>query len=155
MTVVQVGIDHIEAMLAAANRYGGFAYPGGGMFSFYYRSERHCLCIAEDFAAFGRVLWETNAASVEAGYPSTRGSLRRAVELGLVPDLGEDFRFGQVRRRVPSPVETLKLCACYRYQFSEFEAWESSEAAAFVDALEHCAIVALPGYGEAPWEWSR
>ncbi|HVV88935.1 MAG TPA: hypothetical protein VHB53_00440 [Solirubrobacterales bacterium] len=155
MRGVQVSVEHIEAMLAAADRYGGFSYPGGGTFSFYHRGERLCLCSADDYAAVGRVLWTTNLASVEAGLAADRGTRAGATHLRLVPDLKRDFRFEVNRRRTPSPVETLKLCACYRYQSSDAKAWASSEAAAFVDALEHCAIAALPGYDDAPWDWSR
>ncbi|HEX3734400.1 MAG TPA: hypothetical protein VHU86_04525 [Solirubrobacterales bacterium] len=127
----------------------------GGTFSFHPRGERLCLCSADDYAAIGRVLWTTNLASVEAGLPAGRASRSSTARLRLVRDIGRDFRFEVNRRRTPSPVETLKLCACYRYQSADAKAWETSEAAAFVDALEHCAIVALPGYQEAPWAWSR
>lgn len=155
MSAVQVSVEHIEAMLAAADRYGGFSYPGGGVFSFYHRGERLCLCSADDYAAVGRALWNMNLASVETGLSARLSTPVGATHLRLVPDLRRDFRFEVNRRRTPSPVETLKLCACYRYQSSEAETWDSSRAAAFVDALEHCAIAALPGYDDAPWDWSR
>jgi hypothetical protein len=150
----QVSVAHIEAMLAAAERYGSFAIPGGGTFSYYYRGKRHCLCRAEDFLTLARVLWEANSVSVRGERrrgPSGGGAVAR---LWQTPLYGKGRLF-ETGRRAPSPVETLKLCACYRYQSSRSEDWEASEAAAIVDALEHCAIVALPGYDDAPWEWSR
>jgi hypothetical protein len=155
MSAVQVSVEHIEAMLAAANRYGGFSYPGGGAFSFYHRGERLCLCSADDYADVGRILWTMNLESVEEGLAARLSTGAGATRLRLVPDLKRDFRFEVNRQRTPSPVETLKLCACYRYQSSDAKAWGSSRAAAFVDALEHCAIAALPGYDDAPWDWSR
>jgi hypothetical protein len=150
----QVSVAHIEAMLAAAERYGSFAFPGGGTFSYHYRGKRHCLCRPKDLVTLARVLWEANEVSVRGGHgqgPSGGGVISR---LRRTPRHGEGRPF-ETGGRAPSPVETLKLCACYRYQSSRSEDWEGSEAAAIVDALEHCAIVALPGYDDAPWEWSR
>ena len=55
----------------------------------------------------------------------------------------------------PTPVETLKLISCYEYQSCEHPAWGASEAKTFCDALRHATIGRLPGYDEAPWEWTE
>jgi len=56
--------------------------------------------------------------------------------------------------RVPKPVEILKMLDCYEYQSCEHPGWEHSEAKVFCNALRHRAIRLLPGYDEAPWEWT-
>ena len=51
-----------------------------------------------------------------------------------------------------TPVEALKLLACYEYQTCEHEGWKQSEAFAFCSALRRALIDALPGYDAAPWD---
>ena len=155
MSAFQVSTDHIEAMLAAAGRYGSGRFAGEGTFSYYHRGERHCLGMSGAMAAAGWMLWKANAASVEARYPENRPGLEGAREAGMIPELVDDFAFRPGRQRTPSPVETLKLCDCFVYQSCEDEGWSDSEAAAFVVALKEYAIRALPGYDDAAWEWSR
>lgn len=55
----------------------------------------------------------------------------------------------------PSPVEGLKLLDCYEYQSCEHPAWSDSEARRFCESLRRALIASLPGYGEAPWEWTH
>lgn len=151
MSASQVGVDHIEAMLAAADSYGRGRHAGEGTFSYRYADE--VIYIVTRMHETGRMLWLANARSVEARYPPGRPGLQSAREMGLIPELAEGFRFNPYRQRTPTPVQALKLCDCFRYQACEPEDWRRSEAAAFVEALEHRAIEALPGYAEASWEW--
>jgi len=55
----------------------------------------------------------------------------------------------------PTLVERLKLIDCYEYQSCEHPGWKDSEALAFCQALRHATIDQLPGYDEAPWEWTE
>jgi len=50
-----------------------------------------------------------------------------------------------------TPVEVLKIIACYEYQSCEHPGWQHSQAKAFCSALRHKMISHLPGYDEAPW----
>lgn len=151
MSAFHVGVDHIEALLAAAERYGCGRHAGEGTFHYRFGGEDvYTVCRAD---ATGWMLWRANAASVEARYPPGREGLQSAHEMGLIPELEERFRFNPHRQRTPSPVEALKLCACFRDQASEVIEWQSTEASAFLDALERYAIAALPGYADAPWQW--
>lgn len=55
----------------------------------------------------------------------------------------------------PTPVEALKLLDCYEYQSCEHPQWRTSEARRFCDALRVRLIGYVPGYDEAPWEWTQ
>jgi hypothetical protein len=155
MSAFQVSPDHIEAMLAAAERYGGKGHSSGRAFSFYCQGERRSFEHIDELATFGRFLWDANAASVASRYGTSASTLGEGEESEVVSRLEPNFQFSPRRQRTPTPVETLKLCICFRYQCSDWKGWETSQAAAFVNALEYCATVALPGYGAAPWEWSH
>lgn len=53
------------------------------------------------------------------------------------------------------PVVILKLISCYEYQSCETDDWKDSEAYAFCQALRSATISRLPGYDEAPWEFTE
>jgi len=57
--------------------------------------------------------------------------------------------------RTPTPVEVLSLINCYEYQSCEDPEYYESEAHRFCNALKSMAIRSLPGYDEAPWEWTE
>lgn len=93
----------------------------------------------------GRMLAQENAASLGARY-------------GDEPEpwvLGYEYPTRQLQSMVPGVVEGLRLIDCYEYQACEHEGWYSSEAYRYCDALRRALIGHLPGYDEAPWEWSR
>jgi len=48
-------------------------------------------------------------------------------------------------------VQVLKAINCLDYQSCEHPGWRTSEARAFLDALQSAAIDALPGYDAAEW----
>jgi hypothetical protein len=54
--------------------------------------------------------------------------------------------------KVLSPVQVLKLCACFDYQCSESPEYPQSEAAQIVTAIRCRMIAKLPGYEEADWD---
>jgi len=94
----------------------------------------------------GQMLWAENARSVRHRYEDADAS-------GMVP---EEADWGYQYRRPPvrlTAVEGLKLIASLRYQSCEHDGWEDSEAARFLDALEHVLIWRLDGMDEAPWVW--
>ena len=54
-------------------------------------------------------------------------------------------------RKAITAVQVLKALSCYEYQSCEHDAWETSEAKRFCEALRHRAISMLPGYETAEW----
>lgn len=53
--------------------------------------------------------------------------------------------------KVVSPVQVLKLCACFDYQCSDADNYPQSEAARIVEAIRHRTIAKLSGYEDADW----
>lgn len=100
----------------------------------------------------GAMLALENAASVLYRYPDHDNS-------EYVPSWTTDgsYRWGwsPVRHRVPSPVEGLRIIDTYEYQSCEHPGWADSEARRFCDSLRRALIGALPGYSEAPHEWTH
>jgi hypothetical protein len=117
-------------------------------FQYYYGNPTKVAYLESDDQRIGQMLWSENARSVRARYQDADAS-------GMISELPDCWRWGSPFGRTPTPVETLKLIACYRYQACETGDFESTEAAAFCDALRSAAINALPGYQEAPWEWDE
>lgn len=72
------------------------------------------------------------------------------------PDRPEPFTADTYTYRRPvhiswTPPELLSALHGYRYQSSEAGNWPTSEAAAFVDALQLRLIRRIPGYSAGPW----
>ena len=137
MSAFQVSDKHINAMLrgagAMARRQGGLTWaPQLGTVRY--------GTLAGFEERIGQVLTDENARSVAHRYSEPA----EEIAFSFNP-------FGPV----PSAVETIKLCNCYRYQACETDDYEQTEAAAFINALRELAIACLPGYEAAPWEWNR
>jgi len=96
----------------------------------------------------GRMLAFENAASVLYRYSDDNSD-------EYVPSWTNDgtYRF-TISGRCPTPVEGLKLIDCYEYQSCEHPGWKTSEARRFCKALRSRMIQSLPGYKEAPWEFT-
>ena len=135
MSAFQVSPAHINAMITAGvilgRRQGGLSWQ--------WSNPTRLAKLAGDEDRIGQVLTDENARSVAYRYNEPA----EEITFSYSP-------FGPV----PTPVETIKLCNCYRYQACETPDYEKSEAAAFVTMLRELAIACLPGYEDAPWEWS-
>lgn len=59
------------------------------------------------------------------------------------------------RVKVTDPVWILKMCACYEYQACETDDWYDTEAFRIIDEIRSIAVQSLPGYEEAPWEYTE
>ena len=127
-----------------------------------------------------RVCWETDAPENAPGVIVTPFNVagvrfRRAVN-AAADDIGQllvsanwrsvNYRYSEdelepiyeyraPRRSDREPVEILSAIACLRYQACEFPEWGESEAARYLDAIEHLAIGRLPGWSEAAYEIQR
>jgi hypothetical protein len=149
MSAFVVGSPHIDAMVALAV-YG----PKGGQrrwdrFSYYHRNLRHE--VNNDTAdQLGSMLWAENERSVAYRYPDAqRDELPGPIER----EEPTSYRFSVTAAR-PTAIEGLKLLRCFEYQSCETPDWEQSEAWSFCDDRKDCLVASLPGYDEAPWEWT-
>jgi hypothetical protein len=104
-------------------------------------SERHDQYMGEDLAtgqALGQMLMDENDKSINYRYAG---------------DANANTYVDELVGRLPTPVEGLKILACYSYQSCEHPAWESSGSYEFIQRLRSVLIRALPGYDNAPWGW--
>ncbi len=126
--------------------------PGAGMT--WCQEHRHTAEL-QDAHRIGEMLVLENVRSVNHRYPDT-GTLP-----GPNDELAEwatayDTPLTALRRgRRPTAVEALKLVDCYEYQSCEHDGWRTSQARRFCDALRSRVVGFLPGYDEAPWEWTQ
>jgi hypothetical protein len=143
--------DHIIYLVQAAIQ-PKLSQMCGGM-SWYHEGKRHELrngASNAEMVAVGNMLWLENLKSVEARYGSGRKDLPGQIEDNAAGYKLEETDFNTILWSV-DPVQVLKSCQCYEYQACEHDAWEKSEAKAFVDALRISAIHVLPGYDAAKW----
>lgn len=90
-----------------------------------------------------RVLVDANVASLAARY-GDRYDTSATAEWKYRRNSGRGIRAWR-------PVEILKLISGFEYQACEYEGWETSAAAKWLEQLRHHAIAQLPGYDDAPW----
>ena len=115
-------------------------------FSYYWNGKRHEIADIKDALRIAQMLWDEALHAVCIRYPD-----------GEIPGpIDEDFIIreedhGQYTWYHIDPVQVLKSCAYYEYQACEDPEYHKSEARAFIEALRHRAIQALPGYEEAIW----
>lgn len=99
----------------------------------------------------GLMLAAENLASIHYRYPDTVGSNENVP--GPCDAYWADYTYADPGYRL-TPAETLAALACYDYQSCEHPGWRTSEAFRFCDALRHAITRFIPGYEEAPWEWT-
>ncbi|MGC4174315.1 hypothetical protein [Demequina sp.] len=137
MSAYRVAKIHIDALLTAATSLS-FTDPGGhgGCMTFTHREIQYKVS--------GMGINELGAALTDLN--------NRAVNTRYREDIApEPYAFERLDVGALSPVTILSLIAGLRYQCAEFDGWDTTLGAAFLDALERCAIKALPGYDEGPW----
>jgi hypothetical protein len=67
----------------------------------------------------------------------------------------DDYAFTRVAAEAFTAVEVLAAAAGLRYQSSEHPEYFTSDAAEVLNAIERAAIRNLPGFADAPREWTR
>ena len=94
---------------------------------------------------FGALL-AANLQSLSARYGEKRGALEQWFH-------GEpgSYRLNLQLLANRKAIDIVKLCDCFSYQACEYESWETSDAAKWINAVREHAIRHLPGYEEAPW----
>jgi len=131
-----VGDDEIDLLVSQA-------ITGPTVNHFYWNGRP---MLDSDMDEIGRMLIAENHASISYAY-----SPEPASELGVGP-------IGYTWRATPptiDPVVVLKAINNYCYQSCEHPGWADSDARKFCDLLRDKTIRSLPGYDEAPWEWTR
>ena len=144
MSAFVVDKAHINAMIRTglAVRYKPFHW--------YHKGESHSLRL-ENASEVGQMLLDECIRSVGTRYEESNiTNLPGRTDAEYI--LPFEFKYSY---EPPTPVEALKLIACYEYQSCETDDWKETEAYAFCEALISSTIGRLPGYDEAPWEWAE
>ena len=141
-----VSAEHINVMVYAALSIGGFR--GGEVFILTteeptpYNGVQSSGCYnvrvlrTGTETAFGQMLLDANAASVNARYQEEEAYV---------------YAYQRPQHTDWEPVEILGAINGYEYQACETDDWLTSEAKAFCDRLRKLAISRLPGADDAPW----
>ena len=143
MSAFIVSHEHIDAICAAAS-----TYPDYGL-TWQSTEARKSLLKGESLDPIGQMLWHENMVSVSYRYHEDDPS-EMPGPTGLTADKLLSYRYRRPKK-IPTPVEALKLIHCYAYQSCEHDEWNTSEAKAFCDALEADLIRHVPGYDAAHW----
>lgn len=152
MSAFIVGKDHIDLLTSQIVGQSNLMFVRGGIVDGY--SGPWTTLDDLDADRIGSILWAENLASIEARYPDT------AETHSNYPG-PNDFTREQVAayrwRRTPpvTPAEVFKAIDCYQYQSCEHKGWDTSHAKWLTDALRAPIARQVPGYDEAPWEWTR
>lgn len=146
MSAFIVSKRHIDAMVQAGQHTRDIQ-----RLRWYHNGVSNVLTF-ENVDKVGRILWLENLASVAYLYPND-GSGERPGPNGLTDDAIADYTYTPATRsdEKHTPVQVLKLIHSYIYQSCEHPGWETSEAAAIVQALQKQLITRLAGYEDAPW----
>lgn len=101
---------------------------------------------------YANILYDENIRSVSARYPNDKpdklpGPITRPARI-------------QVRNRDTMhgahlhPVDILKMCDCLEYQSCETDDYRNTLGFKLLDRIRGAAIHTLPGYENAPWEYT-
>jgi hypothetical protein len=150
MSAYVVDKAHISAMLRAAQ---ALAMRDRTVFMWYTEQKGELQLkrlTTENADQVGQMLLDENIKSVMYRYEDSEVTdlPGRTNAEYLVP-----FKY-RMMGRTPTPVEALKLCHGFEYQACEHPGWRTSEAHAFVESLIGSASRHVPGYDDAPWEWT-
>lgn len=179
MSAFMVGLDHLRMLVQAGARHNG--HDGYGITWYaedpqevWRRAETgedgmQMLSLARRELSEHRdetmhdavaLLFRQNLTSIHARYPDTvdnpsnmPGPCSIGERLAADPEWVPEFR--RIAAELPPPVVVLKALDCYEYQACEDDGWQASEAKRLCDALRAKMIRRLPGYENAPWEWTE
>lgn len=148
MSAYLCGKNHIVYIVSAAmSRQIARSYTVRWHWDNPHRSDELRECDHVKAADVANMLIRENLASVSYRYPDDKTSATLPGDgagLFVTPtDFGRVYMF--------RPVQVLKSIACLDYQSCEHPAWRTSEARAFLNALERSAIHALPGWDDGEW----
>lgn len=127
-----------------------------GLLAAYYATKEHKGSEFAERAA--HVLALENIRSVSTRYPEDKDGQRPGPcmyddEICLAARVWAKCYFNRIPRSV-KPVDILGMCACLDYQSCETGDWTTTKAFGLLRQIERCASRHLPGYDDAPWNWS-
>ena len=126
--------EHINVLIWA----GLHRVVGAGPLAWYYGNPDWRGVLEDDTATeVGQMLLDENVAS--ANHYNTEQQDRVT------------YTYRRPIQQAWTTAELLNALHCYRYQASDRPDWKTSQACAFVEALEARLIRRLPGYLEGPW----
>jgi hypothetical protein len=137
MSAYVVNPATITVLVAAAHQHQiGWRTSGNDFTRLYPNASRG------DLTRVGQMLLDQNVRSVNHRYQETAdaGMYRYQPAAGLP---------GYLPGAVASAID------CYVYQACEDPGWPTSEAYKFCEALRCRLLEFLPGYGDAPWDWTQ
>lgn len=161
MSAFICGPDHIKALaIFAAHRTPGhgpnvdpryFKYDGGDE-RMYGRSDHELATY------YANILYAENIRSVQTRYPSDSfedlpGPCEKPEMLNITAT--EVFEQYGLAPFTLKPVDILKMCACLDYQSCETDDWRNTLAYRLILRIETAATRQLPGYEDAPWEYTK
>ena len=147
MSAYMVNRHHITYLVAAAMSHricrDGLRWRHAGV------SQQLRAMDYERAAEIAQMLWDENLKSIESRYPDSKKSRK------LPGPIGEDYeiRPADLERcwMEFDPLQVIMSIHCLEYQSCEHPEWPDSEAYAFLKALEHQAINAIPGFEDCKW----
>ena len=163
MSAFICGQNHFKALaIFAAERTGGYGWAHLRVDPRYIKGLSHPqaearglenLTMPELATLYADTLYRENVRSVRHRYPeSGRDNLPGPIgDPGFIAIKARD-----TAHRFPvSPVDVLKMCDCLEYQSCETGDWNDTLACKLLGSIRKAAIRQLPGYDDAPWEYSR
>lgn len=143
MSAFIVSDRHIDFLLQIAVRL-----TDGHRTLHWYHGDAHGILTTEreQLDRIGQMLLDENARSVDFRYRDRSDNGQPVAPYRFRPGTPKQWIHGSWQ------AQTLKAIACLRYQSCEHPGWESSEAFAFLHALESMTIDRIHGYQDAEWD---
>jgi hypothetical protein len=101
---------------------------------------------------FANTLYQENIRSVWARYPDEKWESLPGPS--VKPDSLTVTYTEAKRNWYLKPIDILKMCDGLEYQSCETSDWRETLAYNLLTRIRHAAIAELPGYEEAPWEYT-
>jgi len=157
MSAFVCGQDHFKALgLFAASRVGGYGQGHIAVDPKYIDGlpgEVVQLRGAELAEAYANILYAENVRSCQARYPQDTfsGLPGEGDKPEAITVLNRDEM--QASYKLPA-VSILKMCDCLEYQSCETEDYRSTLAWELLSHIRKAAWRTLPGYDDAPWDYT-
>lgn len=136
MSVTIVTTEHLHVLIWTGLQR---QRPAGDLHWTYGNPSWRGILTSERATLTGQMLLDENVASYNHAYPDS------------TPYAAAPYTYQRPVHQSWSTPELLNALHAYRYNACERPEWATTEAAAFVDALQQRLISRIPGYREGPW----
>lgn len=150
MSAFVVSATHVDLLLSVALHGPSDSAKSPHDWSPPYLDEAGCRLAALTCSPLGAALLAECIASVSHRYPDCAADELPGPWPMPIPTQYEFTDFGSCA----TIAETCSAIDCYAYQSCEHPEWEGSAAHAFCNRLRAALTGSLPGYEQAPWEWT-